>query len=69
MLGWTCFQGHIECAKLLISAGANVDGEGFAGDSPLITAARFDNAGVVEALVKAGADVNKPNKVANQRLV
>jgi len=55
--------GHIECAQLLIRAGAEVDRssppEG--GLFPLLSAAQYDHVDIVAALLDAGADLTKIN--------
>lgn len=51
---------HQELALLLIQYGANVSEENDWGESPLKIACDHNQIQVVEALIKAGADVNKP---------
>lgn len=55
---WRDVVGTAEAARLLIAAGAPVDG--FAGDreSPLITAASYGDADVAAVLIAAGADID-----------
>ena len=47
---------HVECVKLLLRKGANVNAKG--GETALITAVKCGNQKCVELLIKAGADVN-----------
>jgi len=63
-LHWAAFNDDFETAKALLAAGANVKvttREG--GITPLFMACTNGNAAIIEALLKAGADVNsvKPN--------
>lgn len=56
--------GHycLECARMLIEAGADVDAVDNAGNTPLVYAARGEDAlPMVKLLVNAGADVNYRN--------
>ena len=46
-----------DVARLLLDAGAPVDGEPDAGETPLITAASYGDAEVAQALIDAGADI------------
>ena len=47
---------HVECVKLLLRKGANVNAR--SSETALITAAKCGNQKCVELLIKAGADVN-----------
>ena len=44
--------------QLFLENGAEVNVEGFYGDTPLHEACRYGHITVVEALIKAGADIN-----------
>lgn len=54
---WRDMAGTVEMARALLAAGAPVDGESDAPESPLITAASYGDAGVARVLVQAGADL------------
>ena len=54
--------GHIEVAKALIEAGANVNFRNKDGSTALITAAFFGRIEIVKALLEAGADKDIRNK-------
>ncbi len=63
-LHWAAFNDDLETAKMLLAAGANVKVTTREGAiTPLFMACSNGNAAIVEALLKAGADVNsvKPN--------
>ena len=58
-LHWAARHGDVEMARLLITAGANVEaGTRIGRYTPLHLAGRAGGAGVVEALLAAGADVH-----------
>lgn len=46
-----------EIAKILLTAGGAPDGPGDAAEPPLVTAASYGEAGMVRALIEAGADL------------
>jgi hypothetical protein len=54
---WRDVAGTAGMARALLAAGALVDGEPGAPESPLITAASYGDAGVARVLVDAGADL------------
>ena len=58
-----CAYGHLECAKALLGAGADINKQANYGSTPLIVAAYNGKIQVVEALLNAGADkaVKKEN--------
>lgn len=64
-LYWASKGGHLSTVKLLVESGANIDvPEGtsiFGGETPLMIAARYGFADIVDYLVKKGADQNKTN--------
>lgn len=70
--GWTalmkaCYnaeqdRGHPEVVKALIDAGANIEAPIGYGVRPLMLAAGYGEAGVVEVLLQAGADVLAKNE-------
>ncbi|KAF2948651.1 uncharacterized protein [Oryza sativa Japonica Group] len=56
--------GSLECMKLLIQAGANVNGAGFNGATPLLLAcSRTGSIGFIKCLVESGADPNIPDEL------
>ena len=58
-LHWAAMKGDVELAQMLIYAGANVKAATRLGSyTPLFVASQQGHAGVIDALVKAGADVN-----------
>ena len=59
-LHWAVRADDLETIDLLVRAGANVSARNRAGVMPLELAAINGNAAVIERLIKAGADVNKP---------
>ena len=50
-----CFRGHLECAKALLGAGADINKQKNNGATPLMQAARFGRIEVVRELLKRGA--------------
>ena len=59
-LHWAVRADDLETIDLLVRAGANVSPRNRAGVMPLELAALNGNAAVIERLIKAGADVNRP---------
>ena len=59
-LHWAVRADDLETIDLLVRAGANVSARNRAGVMPLELAALNGNAAVIERLIKAGADVNRP---------
>lgn len=63
---WACQWGHVECAKLLINAGADVDlGQGDQDDNdiggtPLSWAVTWGHSNVIKLLIDKGADIEPP---------
>ena len=57
-----CERGHLECAKALLGAGADINKQTNYGKTPLILAANNDNIEVVKELLKAGANKKLKNK-------
>ena len=58
-----CINGHLECAKALLGAGADINKQSNTGFTPLMLAAHNDEIEVVKELLKAGA--NKKLKANN----
>lgn len=54
-------KGHVEIVKLLIDAGANINGANRFGDTPLIDAVENSHADVVELLLEHGVDPWRAN--------
>ncbi|KAK3679903.1 hypothetical protein LTR78_000280 [Recurvomyces mirabilis] len=73
LLMLAAYHGHVETVKMLLEAGADVDALNERGQSPIAGAVfkGFEEAGgVVEVLVKAGADLRtgQPNAVDSARM-
>ena len=51
-------QGHVELARLLLTAGANVDGVAGNGASPLVVATHSGQSDVAGLLLERSADAN-----------
>ena len=61
-LHWAAFRDDLEMVKLLLSAGANVKaGTREGAITPLFMACTNGNAGIIGAMLKAGADANAVN--------
>ena len=50
---------NVDCLKLLIDAGANINETNSHNESPLLFASKCTNVGAVKVLIQAGANVNK----------
>ena len=59
-------QGHIECLKELIAAGADINKEDKDGRTALWTAANQGHIECLKELIAAGADINKEDKDGEQ---
>ncbi|KAK4565711.1 hypothetical protein LTR86_003559 [Recurvomyces mirabilis] len=73
LLMLAAYHGHVETVKMLLEAGADVDALNERGQSPIAGAVfkGFEEAGgMVEVLVKAGADLRagQPNAVDSARM-
>jgi ankyrin repeat protein len=53
--------GHLECVRMLIAKGANVNARAESGDTPLHFAARMGHAAIAAMLLKVGADRGQTN--------
>ena len=56
-----CHKGHLECAKALLGAGADINKQTNGGWTPLIYAANNGRIEVVKELLKAGANKKLKN--------
>ena len=59
-IGWValhraCIEGHLECAKALLGAGADINKQTNRGSTPLMLAADWGKIEVVRELLKRGA--------------
>ena len=63
---------YTDAVRVLLEHGAEVDGEDYLGDTPLIIAIRWGRAEPAQVLIAAGADVNRlpysPDNDANTQL-
>ena len=64
-LHWVCQKGHLECAKALLGAGADINKQANDGWTPLMLAAWRGNIEVVRELLKQGAKKEMKNKDGN----
>ena len=63
-LHWAAYKNDVEMAKMLIAAGASVKAAArIEGLTPLALACTSGNAGIVDVLLKAGADANSANGI------
>lgn len=53
-------KGRLECVQLLLRYGALPNAHDSSGYTPLIIAARHGHTDVLQALIQAGCNVNKP---------
>lgn len=60
-LAYAAAYGNLEIVKLLVEAGAELDGRAAYGDVALIKADEHGNDDILEYLIEQGADVNIPN--------
>jgi Ankyrin repeats (3 copies)/Ankyrin repeat len=60
-LAYAAAYGNLEIVKLLVEAGANLNGQVAYGDVALIKADEHGNDDIIEYLISEGADVNVPN--------
>jgi ankyrin repeat protein len=60
-LAYAAAYGNLEIVKLLVKAGADLNGRVAYGDVALIKAAEHSNDDILEYLIEQGADVNVPN--------
>jgi uncharacterized protein len=62
---WRDVRGTAELARLLLAAGAPVDGSPGSRETPLVTAASYGDAAVAQVLLGAGADPQTPASAAS----
>src|SRR5690606_11879632 len=60
-LAYAAAYGNLEIVKLLVEAGADLNGKVAYGDVPLIKADEHGNDAIIEYLINEGADLNVPN--------
>ena len=56
------YNGHVDCVKQLVKAGAELNATNSAGNTALIDAACNGHVNCVKELVKAGAELNATNR-------
>ena len=61
-LHWACYFGHLECAKALLGAGADINKQKNGGVTPLMCAANNGKIEVVRELLKRGAKKGLKNE-------
>ena len=61
-LHWACIKGHLECAKALLRAGADINKQDDFGWTPLMEAANWGRIEVVRELLKRGAKKDLKDK-------
>ena len=61
-LHWACYFGHLECAKALLGAGADINKQNNGGWTPLMLAAYYGKIEVVRELLKRGAKKEMKDK-------
>ena len=61
-LMWSAFNGHVNCVRGFLSAGADVNITNDSGSTALHHAAAFGHEECVDLLIQAGADVNMKNQ-------
>ena len=54
-------SGHVDCGKVLIAAGADVNGRDAEGSTPFSLVGNANQHQCTEMLIEAGADVNLPD--------
>ena len=64
-LHWACINGHLECAKALLGAGADINKQTNGGRTPLMLAAINGKIEVVRELLKRGAKKELKSKNGN----
>ena len=67
-LGAACARGHVECASLLLDAGANVNLSDTHGNTPLHSAAIYGEVGCAKLLLSRGADYRLPDMNSSSAL-
>ncbi|CAH1773645.1 unnamed protein product [Owenia fusiformis] len=67
-LHWASANGHLECAELLLDAGANREAKTTNGRTPLMMASRNDHDLILEMLIKNNCDVNVLDVESNSAL-
>lgn len=68
-LAFAAAYGNVQIVKLLLEAGADINGRVAYGDVPGIKAAEHRNMDIVKLLIEAGADVNAANSYGVSMLI
>ncbi|CAD5114407.1 DgyrCDS3541 [Dimorphilus gyrociliatus] len=55
-LHWACTRDNIECARMILKAGADINARTMIGRTPIFMAARADYDEIVDLLLRSGAD-------------
>lgn len=68
-LCYSAGNGHMNCCRLLLDKGADIDGVGFSGSTPLSTAAGRLEVDIADLLLQRGADVNTRDEIGRTPLL
>ena len=64
-LNWSAWTGNVEMVRMLLAAGANIEGRNKKGSTPLILAAMKGRTTVLRELIQAGADLHAKTNSTN----
>lgn len=68
-LCYSVFNAHLPCCRILLDKGANINGVGLYGSTPLLTAAGRLNFEIANLLLQRGADVNTRDDIGRTPLL
>lgn len=72
MINALCYaisHGHLACCRLLLDKGADINGVGLSGSTPLLTAVGTQNIEIADQLLQRGADVNASDEAGRTPLL